>query len=71
MTVDALPKPQLKTCDALDTLLKERVAKRDLPAIFLGATNADESIYLNQAGERVFGDAEAGHVHEDTRKLSA
>ena len=68
MTVDRFPEPKLKSPDALDTLLRERVAKRDLPAIFLGATNADETIYLNQAGERVFGNAAAGEVNEDTRE---
>lgn len=68
MTVDMLPAPKLRTTEALDTLLRERVAKRDLPAIFLGATNADETIYLNQAGERVFGNAAAGEVNEDTRE---
>lgn len=68
MTVDMLPAPELRSPDALDKLLRERVARRDLPAIFLGATNADETIYLNQAGERVFGNPSAGEVNEDTRE---
>lgn len=62
-----LPLPELASPGALDKLLHDRVAVRDLPAIFLAATNADETIYLNQAGERVFGDASKGEVNEDTR----
>lgn len=69
MTIFPLPLPQLASREALDKLLLERVAKRDLPAIFLAATNAEETIYLNQAGERVYGDPSQGEVDEDTREF--
>lgn len=55
------------------TLLDEHLASRpttDLPAIFFAATNAEETLYLNQAGDRVFGRPEEGAVNSDTRKWS-
>jgi len=51
---------------ALDDLLQSSVASREVPAVFFGATNADETLYLNCAGEKTFGDESSGQVDEDT-----
>lgn len=62
------PLPTLKegASHRLDTLLKETVAKRTVPAICYGATNAERTIYSNQAGDVRFGDSSAGEVDADT-----
>ncbi|RSH89119.1 hypothetical protein EHS25_002785 [Saitozyma podzolica] len=66
--MSSLPLPTLRSGakERIDEILVRTVEGRTLPAIFLGATNAKETIYWNQAGERVFGDASAGEVDEDT-----
>jgi hypothetical protein len=63
-----LPLPKIDTAgrSALHDFLAESVAKRNIPALFLGVTSAAEVIYADQAGERVFGDETAGHVDENT-----
>lgn len=50
----------------LDTFLKETVARRECPAVFLGVCNKDEILYFNQAGDKVFGDASQGMIDSDT-----
>ncbi|WWD16008.1 hypothetical protein CI109_100433 [Kwoniella shandongensis] len=51
---------------SLDKLLKETVEKREVPAVFYGATNAKDELYFNQAGDKVFGDSASGQVDENT-----
>lgn len=60
--------PQLKQGgkEALDKNLRDAVARRETPALFFLATNAKETIYSNQEGEKVFGDEESGKVGPDT-----
>jgi hypothetical protein len=65
-----LAKPNLSpsSTEHLDEYLKQAVEARNVPAVFLGATNADATIYQSQAGELVFGQQEAGLVDENTSK---
>lgn len=63
--------PQLPTlrqggAETLDKLLHETVARHDIPAMFYLATNAKETIYANQTGEKVFGDPSKGQIDDDT-----
>jgi len=51
---------------ALDALLHQRVASRTLPALHFGATTSAGTLYLNCAGDRVFGEPEKGQVDRDT-----
>lgn len=51
---------------ALDTLLKETVEQRVLPATYFGVAGPDGEIYFNCAGEKVFGQPEHGEVNPDT-----
>jgi hypothetical protein len=51
---------------ALDDLLQSSVDSREVPAVFFGVTNAEETLYLNCAGEKHFGDESKGQVDEDT-----
>jgi methyl acetate hydrolase len=54
---------------ALDTLLQQRVARAETPAIFWLATNAKEAIYSNQGGLRTTEDDKSGQVNADTSEL--
>ena len=49
-----------------DSFLKQAVESRTVPAIHIGAANADEILYFNCAGERVFGEPDEGMVDDDT-----
>ncbi|ORY32011.1 beta-lactamase/transpeptidase-like protein [Naematelia encephala] len=51
---------------ALDSLLERAVDSKNIPAAFFGATNADEEIYFNCRGDKVFGRPEEGPVTPDT-----
>ncbi|KAL8286141.1 hypothetical protein RQP46_004629 [Phenoliferia psychrophenolica] len=64
----SLPFPTLSPGgqERLDAYLTTTVAGREVPALFFGATNAKETIYQSQAGERVFGQPEKGEVDADT-----
>jgi len=65
-----MPAPKLDASGkaALDTLLKDTVESRNVPATYFGATTADGELYFNCAGERVFGEPDKGMVNEDTSK---
>lgn len=65
----ALPTISSSARGPLDEFLQENVQSRRVPAMFIGATNAKEEIYFNQAGEKVFGDASKGEVGSETSKL--
>lgn len=60
--------PQLSPEGAkpLDTLLKETVESRVLPATYFGVTGPDGELYYSCAGEKVFGNPEAGQVDPET-----
>lgn len=55
--------PKLASRTALDKLL---LSRPELPARFFLATNAKETIYSNEIGDRVYGRPEDGAVDEDT-----
>lgn len=63
--------PNVKDRAALDEFLQRTVDSRRVPAMFIGATNAEGEIYYNNAGERVFGDQEKGVVDEDTSESTS
>ncbi|KAK4686966.1 hypothetical protein P7C73_g3164, partial [Tremellales sp. Uapishka_1] len=50
----------------LDTYLRDTVQGHDVPALHFGVTSADDIIYFNQAGDRVFGEPDMGQVDQDT-----
>lgn len=50
----------------LSELLHKVVDSREVPAVFFGATTADEELYFDQYGEKVFGQPESGQVDADT-----
>lgn len=52
---------------AIDTLLHQAVASRNVPAVTCGVTSADGELYFAAAGERVFGEPDKGNVSEHTR----
>ena len=70
---DTLPLPVLRSGGdaALDLLLEQTIAKKEVPSIFWAATNADKVIYQNQAGNVVFGDEASGTVNPDTSERSS
>ena len=51
---------------ALDELLSTKVEGRTVPALFFGATTADDEIYFACKGDMVYGDPDKGAVNEDT-----
>jgi hypothetical protein len=65
-----MPAPQLSKEGAasIDKFLREAVARKHIPALFLGATNQDEEIYYNQAGLMRFAEEDSGEVNKDTGK---
>lgn len=67
MSPAAPPTPKLANREALDELLASQAAKGVLPAIFMAVTNAEGDLYINQTGDRVFGQPDKGPVTEDTR----
>lgn len=50
----------------LDELLHYQIELENTPATFFLATNAVETIYMNQAGPVIFGDEDSPEVTEDT-----
>ncbi|KAI5480308.1 hypothetical protein MNV49_001267 [Pseudohyphozyma bogoriensis] len=64
----SLPLPTLtpEATKPIDAFLKTTVAEGKVPAVFFGATNAKETIYFNQGGEKVAGNPGEGMVDEDT-----
>jgi hypothetical protein len=52
----------------LDAFLKDTVAARKIPAVVMAATNAKETIYLNQCGDVSFGDPSKGQIDEQTSR---
>ena len=50
----------------LDALLQAKLAEGTAPSIFWAATNANETIYENQAGNVVMGDPASGRVNRDS-----
>jgi hypothetical protein len=50
----------------IDSFLSSVVGSRRVPAMFVGATNAQEEIYWSCAGDKVFGDPSQGEVNSDT-----
>ncbi|ORX39573.1 beta-lactamase/transpeptidase-like protein [Kockovaella imperatae] len=50
----------------LDELLQDKIHQGTLPCIFWAATNAQETIYENQAGLRIMGDETSGQVTPET-----
>ena len=55
----------------IDQFLKRTGEKRVVPAVFLGVTNAEQTLYSNQNGEKVFGEPDKGIVTENTGTLSS
>ncbi|KAK8858905.1 hypothetical protein IAR55_003136 [Kwoniella newhampshirensis] len=64
----ALPLPTLAAEGekSLDDFLSKEVGSREIPALFIGATNAKEEIYFSVDGEVTFGEHDKGKVTEDT-----
>lgn len=56
--------------EALDTLLKRTVDERTMPAVHFGATTAEDELYFNCRGERVYGEPDKGMVDDDTSRCS-
>lgn len=67
----SIPYPTLKPGGAaqLDSFLKRVVEKRDVPGVFLAATNARETIYEAQLGDLEFGHPEKGQIDRDTSEF--
>lgn len=62
----SFPTLQSTGTDALNDILRETISRGSIPATFIGATNARETIHFGFAGDKVYGKAEAGQVDEDT-----
>lgn len=54
----------------ISAYIQETARSGNFPAIFAGVTNAKETIYFDQAGDRVLGQPDKGQVQEDTRELA-
>jgi hypothetical protein len=53
----------------LDDILKQNVASGEIPAATFAVVTSDlkaDPIYINTAGDRVYGDASKGQIDEDT-----
>lgn len=64
--MSSLPTITSEGCAKIDSFLGSVVDSRRVPAMFLGATNAQEEIYWSCAGDKVFGDPSQGEVNSDT-----
>lgn len=52
----------------LSAYIQDTARSGNFPAIFAGVTNAKETLYFDQAGDRVLGQPDKGEVQEETRK---
>lgn len=66
MTKEQQPQLTQKGVEALDKLLKETVENRVLPATYFGVTGPDGELYYSCAGEKSYGNPDAGQVDPET-----
>jgi methyl acetate hydrolase len=64
----SVPSPRIKDTGKkpLDDFLQKIVTDRNVPAVFLGATDKNGELYFNCGGDRVFGKPDEGQVTPDT-----
>jgi hypothetical protein len=62
----SLPTITDKGRSEIDAILHDVIAEKALPAVWLGAANADEVIYENQAGPMDFDEPGGRQVDADT-----
>lgn len=52
--------------ERLDKYLHEHATSGQIPAMFLGATTAEDEIYFGSEGDRYYGEPDKGKVDGDT-----
>lgn len=62
------PKLDAQGIDALRTLMKKVVEDGKTPAVFVGGTDAAAPLFLDCAGDKVYGSPEDGKVDLSTSK---